>query len=306
MNRRKFIRNVALGTAGVAVLSSFTTSHKKQRKITILHTNDTHSRIDPFPADDAKYANLGGVSRRMTMIEKIRGEEEQVLLLDAGDIFQGTPYFNMYGGEAEFKLMSAMKYDAATLGNHDFDGGLDGFDRVLPLAKFPFVSANYDFSDTILKDKIAEHLILQKGDLKIGIFGIGVELDGLVPKQLYGETKYLDPIAAAQKQATFLKQEEKCDLVICLSHLGHKAKLNRMCDPILAAETEHINLIIGGHSHTFMDKPEEHKNKSGKKVLINQVGWAGLVLGRIDFYFDKEGDVNDWACYGVGKNQVIG
>lgn len=306
MDRRKFIYNLAGGAAGLVALSSFGFSKKGQGKITILHTNDTHSRIDPFPVDDSKYGGLGGVARRMTLVEKIRSEEEHVLLFDAGDIFQGTPYFNLYGGEVEFRMMSAMKYDAATMGNHDFDGGLEGFDKVLPLADFPFLCSNYDFSDTILRDKTMDRKIFYKGDLKVGVFGVGVELDGLVPQKLTGETKYLDPISQAQKQADILKLDEKCDLVICLSHLGHIPKLNKMCDTILASETENINLIIGGHSHTFMDKPEEHKNKSGKKVLINQVGWSGLVLGRIDFYFEKDSNADEWSCYGVGGNQVVG
>jgi len=212
----------------------------------------------------------------------------------------------MYGGELEFKMMSALKYDASTMGNHDFDAGLEGFAHVLPFADFPFICSNYDFSNTILKDKTIEHKIFFKGDLKVGVFGLGVELDGLVPAKLYGGTKYLDPISSAQKKADYLKLEEKCDLVICLSHLGHKPRLNSMCDPVLAASTENINLIIGAHTHTFMDKPEEHQNKAGKKVLINQVGWAGLILGRIDFYFDKDGNPDEWACYGIGGNQVVG
>ena len=306
MNRRKFIQQTALGTAGLILLPSMTLHKKGGTKITILHTNDTHSRIDPFPDDDAKFPGLGGVSKRMTLIQKIRDAEEHVILLDAGDIFQGTPYFNLYGGELEMKLMTEMKYDAATMGNHDFDGGMDGFVKALTHANFPFLCSNYDFSNTPLNGITHERKILNAGGKKIGIFGIGVELSGLVPQNLYGETRYLDPVSSAQKQADILKQDEKCDLVICLSHLGYKAKLNRMCDPVLAAETDNINLIIGGHSHTFMEKPEEHKNKSGKKVLINQVGWAGLVLGRIDFYFDKKPQVDDWACYGVGGNEVVG
>ncbi|MBI3135611.1 MAG: metallophosphoesterase [Bacteroidetes bacterium] len=305
MNRRKFIYHLAGGTAGLIALSSFG-GGKRQQKITILHTNDTHSRIDPFPADDAKFPGLAGVSRRMTLIEKIRAEEEHVLLLDAGDIFQGTPYFNLYGGEIEFKMMTAMQYDAATMGNHDFDGGLEGFAKALPFAGFPFLCSNYRFENTLLDGKTTHHMIFYKGDLKIGVFGVGVELSGLVPEKLYGDTVYLDPIKVAQTVADELKYEHGCDLIICLSHLGHKPKLNKMCDPVLAAETENINLIIGGHSHTFMEKPEEHKNKAGKKVLINQVGWAGLMLGRIDFYFDKEGNPNEWACYGSGKNEVVG
>lgn len=305
MERRKFIGNLLGGGVALIALPSFIAPDRRT-KITILHTNDTHSRIDPFPLDDAKYPGLGGVNKRTALIEKIREEEDHVLLLDAGDIFQGTPYFNLNGGEVEFKVMSAMQYDAATMGNHDFDAGLDGFLKVLPFANFPFLCANYDFSNTILKDKTSKYKIFEKGNLRIGVFGVGVELDGLVSKKMYGDTVYLDPIKSAQEQATALKMEHQCDLVICLSHLGYKPRLNKMCDTVLANETEHINLIIGGHTHTFMPKPEEHKNKSGKIVLINQVGWSGLVLGRVDFYFDKEGNPDLWANNFVGGNCVVG
>ena len=305
MKRRKFIYNAIGGAAALTLLPSLKFSDQKN-KITILHTNDTHSRIDPFPSNDSKYPGLGGVNKRIELIEEIRKNEEHVLLLDAGDIFQGTPYFNMYGGEVEFKVMSAMGYDAATIGNHDFDGGLDGLVKVLPLANFPFLSANYDFSNTVLANKIEAYKIFQKGNYKIGVFGIGIELDGLVSKALYGDTIYLDPIKHAQQTASLLKNELGCDLVICLSHLGYHTKQNEMCDTILAKETEHINLIIGGHTHTFLDKAEEHKNKAGKKVLINQVGWSGLVLGRVDFYFDKEGNPELWALNSAASNLVVG
>lgn len=306
MRRRKFIQTVAGATAGMILLPSAAFAKKRVEKLTILHTNDTHSRIDPFPADDARYAGLGGVSRRKSLIDQVRTDEEHVLLLDAGDIFQGTPYFNLYGGELEFKLMSAMQYDAATMGNHDFDGGVDGFVKALPNASFPFLCANYDFSDTALNGLTQERKVFTKGSLRIGVFGVGVELDGLVAKKMYGETRYLDPVAVAQKQADILKNDEKCDLVICLSHLGYKPKLNQMCDTVLAESTTNINLIIGGHTHTFMDKPEEFKNKEGKKVLINQVGWSGLVLGRVDFYFSKSDDGDEWAIHHRSSNSVIG
>ncbi len=295
MERRKFIRNIATGSLTVLSLSSFD-SVEKREKITILHTNDTHSHIDPFPLNHKRYPNKGGVNRRYSLIEAIRAEEDQVLLLDAGDIFQGTPYFNVHGGELEFKLMSTMKYDAATMGNHDFDAGLEGFERMLPHADFPFLCSNYDFKDTIIKGKTKAYQTFQKGDLKIGVFGIGVELDGLVAPNMFGETQYLDPISKANYYANLLKNELKCDLVICLSHLGYYARLNDMCDTVLASETINIDLIIGGHTHTFLKEPEMHKNKSGNSVLINQVGWAGLILGRIDFYFDKKGNPDLWTA----------
>lgn len=294
MDRRKFLTSIATGSLAIASLSSFKDKQKGQ-KITILHTNDTHSHIDPFPENHKKYPNKGGVSRRMNLINTIRSQEKEVLLLDAGDIFQGTPYFNVHGGELELKLMSQMGYDAATMGNHDFDGGIDGFIKAMPHARFPFLCSNYDFSDTELNGKTIPFKMFQKGAIRVGVFGLGVELDGLVPKYLYGNTQYLNPVEKANYYAALLKKEYQCNLVICLSHLGHYKRLNEMCDQVLAAETENIDLILGGHSHTFMDKPEMHKNKAGKSVLINQVGWAGLYLGRVDFYFDKKGNPEVWA-----------
>lgn len=292
MKRRDFIQKTAassvlLGLSGVS-LSSFSTIDTK--KITILHTNDTHSHIDPFPADHPKNPNMGGVARRAAIIESIRKEERNVLLLDAGDIFQGTPYFNYYGGELEFKLMSMMQYDVATMGNHDFDNGIDGFYAQLPHAKFDFVSANYDFKNTVLNDIVKPYKIIKKDGIKIGIFGLGVQLDGLVDKKLYKETVYNNPIEVAQDMTRILKEEKKCDLVICLSHLGfrYKDEPEKPSDIILAQKTKNIDLIIGGHTHTFLDKPVIEKNSEGKEVLINQVGCFGVNLGRIDFYLSND------------------
>ena len=304
MKRRDFIQKTAassalLGFSGVS-LSSFSTIDTK--KITILHTNDTHSHIDPFPADHPKNPNMGGAARRAAIIESIRKEEKNVLLLDAGDIFQGTPYFNYYGGELEFKLMSMMQYDVATMGNHDFDNGIDGFYAQLPYAKFDFVSANYDFKNTVLNDIVKPYKIIIKDGIKIGIFGLGVQLDGLVDKKLYKETVYNNPIEVAQDMTRILKEEKKCDLVICLSHLGFKYKdePEKPSDIVLAQKTKNIDLIIGGHTHTFLDKPVIEKNSEGKEVLINQVGCFGVNLGRIDFYLS-----NDKLYNNQSKNIIV-
>ena len=305
MDRRAFVTKLATGGVVLAALPSIAASNK-ENKVTILHTNDTHSHIDPFPEDHKKYPNKGGVNRRKAVVDKIRSEEEHVLLLDAGDIFQGTPYFNVYGGELEFKVMSAMKYDAATMGNHDFDAGIDGFVKQLPHADFPFLCANYDFSNTLLKGKTKPYTIFKKGPLKIGVFGVGVELEGLVSKELYGETQYLNPVEKANHYAKILKDEEGCELVICLSHLGYVARHNKMSDQVLAKETENIHLIIGGHSHTFLDEPVMMKNKQGKAVLVNQVGWAGIQLGRVDFYFNKKGDPDLWASNVISTKYEMG
>ncbi|WJJ98282.1 bifunctional metallophosphatase/5'-nucleotidase [Algibacter luteus] len=291
MKRRNFIQQASAGTALVALgsfgLQSFTSS-SKLRKITILHTNDVHSHIDTFGPEDGRNANKGGVARRATLIEAIRNENPNTLLLDAGDIFQGTPYFNYYGGELEFKLMSKLKYDAATIGNHDFDNGIDGLFAQLPHAEFEFVTANYDFKNTILDTHTKPYKVFKKDGVKIGVFGIGIELNGLVAPALYKETKYLDPIEMSQEMTRILKIEEQCDLIICLSHLGYYYKNNPdlISDLNLAKSTKDIDLIIGGHTHTFLPKPTVVKNKNNENMLVNQVGCYGINLGRIDFYFD--------------------
>lgn len=291
MKRSDFVRNSFLVAGGLVVSSKLFAQDsnrdtKKVARLTILHTNDTHSNIDPFPSNHAKYPNMGGVSKRYTLINKVREEEEHVLLLDAGDIFQGTPYFNKYGGILEMKLMTEMGYDVATMGNHDFDAGLDGFLKAKRHANFPFVCANYDFSSTILKDETTPHVILKKGKIKVGIFGVGIELKGLVPDSKFGETIHLDPIKTANAQAELLKKKG-CDLIICLSHLGYEYADDKISDRRLAKETKNIHLILGGHTHTFLEKPTEEKNLDGQTVLINQVGWAGLQVGRLDFEIDS-------------------
>ncbi|MBM3185528.1 MAG: metallophosphatase [Bacteroidetes bacterium] len=290
MQRRKFLKNLTL-TSGAIALGKFSfgkqsTSIRKS-KLVILHTNDTHSHIEPFPANHSKFPGMGGVAKRHSLIQKIRSEEDHVLLLDCGDIFQGTPYFNTFHGELEMKLMSTMGYDAATMGNHDFDIGLDGFLNAKQFANFPFLCANYDFSETILKDQTQSYKIFKKGGLKIGVFGIGVELQGLVPDDKFGKTKYLDPIDTANRISMELNSKG-CDLVICLSHLGYEYPNSiKVSDRILASKTEFIHLILGGHSHTFLEKPTIEKNTVGNPVVINQVGWAGVNLGRIDIDFER-------------------
>ena len=293
MQRRNFIQQTAatgafIGLGGLSL--SFSENYKKH--ITILHTNDVHSHIEPLSPNDPRNPNMGGVARRATLIEKIRNENPNTLLLDAGDIFQGTPFFNFYGGELEFKLMSKLKYDASTIGNHDFDNGIEGLYAQLPHADFNFISSNYDFRNTVMNGHVLPHKIFKKDGVKIGIFGLGVELQGLVNAHLYKETKYLDPVEIATDMSRLLKEDEKCDIVICLSHLGHSYKSDKISDVKLASATENIDLIIGGHTHTFLEKPEIHTNKAGKKVLINQVGCYGLYLGRIDFYLDKENNIS--------------
>ena len=258
-------------------------------KLTILYTNDQHSRIEPFPDNDAKYAGEGGFAKRAALIEKIKSEDKNVLILDAGDIFQGTPYFNYYHGEIEYKLMSLMGYDAVTFGNHDFDMGCENIITQMPHANFDFINCNYDFNDTVLckNKKITPYKIYKKGQLKIGVLGVGIDLENLVDIKYTKGIIYNDPILNANKIATILKNDEKCDYVICLSHLGFKYETSKISDIVLAEKTKNIDLIIGGHTHTFLDQPHVILNAENKEVQITQVGWAGIWLGKTEILFSS-------------------
>jgi 5'-nucleotidase len=236
--------------------------------------------------DGGKYQGLAGVARRSTLINKIRKEEEHLLLLDAGDMFQGTPYFNLFGGKLELDLMTKLGYDAGTFGNHEFDNGLNGLVKYLDHAKFPFLTANYDFKGTVLEGKTQDYTIFHKGGIKIGVFGLGVDIEGLVDPNNFKGMKYLDPIEVSNKVVRILKEKHKCDLVICLSHLGYQYENDKVSDLILAAKTSDIDLIIGGHTHTFLNEPTLVTNLKGTKTVVNQVGFAGINLGRIDFIME--------------------
>ena len=292
MKRRTFIQQTSAAGAliGLGGLTVSSANASNTKKITILHTNDVHSHIDPFGPNDGRNANKGGVARRASLVESIRKENPNTLLLDAGDIFQGTPYFNYYGGELEFKLMSMLKYDLATIGNHDFDNGIDGLYAQLPHADFDFVSANYNFKNTVLDTHVKPYKIFIKDDVRIGVFGLGIELEGLVGKRHFKETEYIYPVEIAQDMSRILKEDEQCDIVICLSHLGYfyKKTPDKISDLLLARQTKDIDLIIGGHTHTFLPKPTIEKNSVGKNVLVNQVGCYGLYLGQIDFYLESD------------------
>ncbi len=289
LNRRNFLTKAVGGatwlTFGAGVNNIYAKSETQQ--ITILHTNDVHSRIDPFPEDGSKNAGKGGVAPRAALVKAIRKQQEHVLLLDAGDIFQGTPYFNYWGGELEIKMMSMMGYEASIMGNHDFDNGVEGFAKQLKHANFPILNANYNFTNTAMEGKTIPFKIFNKGTIKIGVFGIGIELTGLVNPKQFGETKYLNPLEKASEMEKFLKYDQKCDLIICLSHLGYQYKENKVSDIVLAKNSKHIDLIIGGHTHTFLYQPSPIINLAGKPTLVNQVGFAGINLGRVDFVFNK-------------------
>jgi 5'-nucleotidase len=288
-DRREFIKTILVGGALLGLnstpLKAFTSGG--MIKLTVLHTNDTHSRIEPFPDNDAKFPGKGGFARRAALIKRIRSEEKNVLLFDSGDVFQGSPYFNMYGGEVEFKLMSEMKYDAMTIGNHEFDNGLEGIASQMKNANFPLISSNYDFSKTILAGKIEPYKIFKVDGLIIGVFGLGIELNGLVGKKSYGNTVYLNPLEKAAEISHLLKKELHCDLVICLSHLGCSYKDDKVSDVVMAKQSKNIDLIFGGHTHTFIDQPYVFRNSDNKQVIVCQEGWAGIKLGRVDYYLVK-------------------
>ena len=288
-NRRIFVKKIILAVVSIPLLNSFSFLNKKikNKKITILHTNDMHSHIDSFPNNHSRYPGLGGMRRVASLVKKIRAEEKNVILIDAGDVFQGTPYFNKFKGSLELKIMSSMGYTASTMGNHDFDNGIKGFKEVLHHANFPFICSNYEFSDSEMIKKTRKYLVKEIDGIKIGFFGLGIELEGLVDKEYYGDTKYIDPIKTSKYWANYLKNKEKCDLVICISHLGHKYKSNKISDLKLARLTKNIDIIIGGHTHTFLEKAKVIKNTENKNVIVNQAGWGALALGRIDLEFSK-------------------
>lgn len=289
MNRRKFLKETAL-TGGALLASSIIPfdafAAAENRKLTILHTNDVHSRLEPFPMDGSRNAGMGGVAARAALIKEIRAEAENVLLLDAGDIFQGTPFFNLYKGEPEIKAMSLMGYDAATIGNHDFDAGMENLATQLNHANFPMLVCNYDFTNTPMEGKTIPYKIFNKGNIKVGVLGIGIEGKGLIPDNLFGNTVYKNPIECANKTAEELKKKG-CDMIICLSHLGDKYSDDKISDEILAKECFDIDLIIGGHTHRFFTEPRKYTNRRGGDTLVNQVGWAGIQLGRLDYSFGR-------------------
>ncbi|MFH6604196.1 metallophosphatase [Maribacter algicola] len=295
MDRRTFLDRTSTASLfiGLGGLSVASCNQETVKKITILHTNDVHSHIDPFPKDHSQFANLGGLARRASLVESIRQENPNTLLFDAGDIFQGTPYFNFYGGELEFKLMSKLKYDAATIGNHDFDNGVEGLAAQLPHAKFKLLSANYDFTNTLMAGHVKPWETYFADGIKVGVYGLGIQLKGLVSESLFKETKYVHPYPVAQDMERILKTEEKCDLIICLSHIGYEYKNeDRPSDIKLATKTKYTDLIIGGHTHTFLERPTVVKNQIGNDVLVNQVGCFGINLGRVDFYFDAAKNIS--------------
>ncbi len=261
---------------------------QKTKEVYVFHTNDMHSRVEAFPQDyqDTLLAGKGGLVRRATFIKEQRRMHPDLLLFDSGDFSQGTPYYNLFKGEVEVKLMNEMGYDAGTIGNHEFDFGLENMARLFKLANFPIVCANYDVTGTVLEGLVKEYVILNREGLKIGIFGLGPQLEGLVAAECYGDVKFEDPVSEAQRVAAFLKEKEHCDLVICLSHLGWKDDL--YSDISLIENTRYIDLVLGGHSHSYFEKPEFYENLDGERIPLQQMGKNAAFVGKVVLKLEKE------------------
>lgn len=253
------------------------------KTLTLLHTGDTHSRIEPVDPHAAdKYAGMGGFVRRATMLDQLRRENPDVLLFDCGDFSQGTPYYNLFKGEVEVEMLNLMKYDAVTIGNHEFDFGLENMARLFKMARFPIVCANYGVEGTVLEGLVKPYVILERNGLKIGVFGLGPKMEGLVQADKCVGVEFKDPVLVANEIAAKLKEVDGCDAVVCLSHLGVKE------DEMMVHQTRHIDVVLGGHSHTFMEEPVFFPNVDGKDIPVSHTGKNGIYVGKVDLNFERK------------------
>jgi 5'-nucleotidase len=264
--------------------------------VTVLHTNDTHSQIDPILENDKNYAGKGGVARRATLVKRIRKENPNTLMLDAGDVMQGTPYFNFYKGEVEYRAMSLIGYDAGTLGNHEFDNGVEALSKALKHANFDIISTNYDVRGSLLENQVKTHAVKLVGGIRVGLFGMGVSPTGLITPANFNPVKYLDPVRMARGVVKLLREQEHCTLVFGMSHLGYfpNPREDGIGDSQVAAQVDGIDFIASGHTHTFMKAPVVQKSPSGNNTVIFQVGKSGIYVGRVDFTV-KNGKVTAYA-----------
>jgi 5'-nucleotidase len=299
ITRRKFLGSSLVGGAAFSLLPTslftFATSTSDfaapllradagETLITILHTNDTHSQIDPLPESDKQNPGKGGVARRAALVKQVRKENPSTLLTDAGDVFQGTPYFNFFRGEVEYKSMSLIGYDVVTLGNHDFDNGVAALAAAMNFASFDFVSSNYDVRGTPLESRVKPYVVRVLGGVRIGVMGLGISPTGLITPDNFKGVTYQDPIKAAQDTVRVLREKERCTLVVCASHLGYypNPKGDEIGDTQLVAKVDGIDFIASGHTHTFMKAPAVAKQPNGGNTIIFQVGKSGIYVGRVD------------------------
>jgi 5'-nucleotidase len=250
--------------------------------LVILHTNDSHSQLEPIGSEDLKNKGKGGILRREALIRSVRTTEPNVLVLDAGDFVQGTSYFNFFKGAAEIDLMNMLKLDAVTLGNHEFDNGVEALSKMLKKARFEVICTCYDVSGTDLNDLVHPWRVVSKGSLRIGIVSANISPKGLIADKNFKGIRYLDPIRTADSTAVWLKDVKRCDLVVCISHLGFNREGSIPDDQKLAALSRGIDVIVGGHTHTLFKEPVFIKNQTGDSVLVNQCGKGGIVVGRLD------------------------
>jgi len=281
INRRTFLTTSAAFSVGLIACPS--NVFAADTVITILHTNDTHSQIDPLPANDAN-AGKGGVARRATVVKRVRKENPNTLLIDAGDVLQGTPYFNFYKGEVEYKAMSAVGYDVGTLGNHEFDNGVEALAKALTFANFDIVSANYDVKGTVLEQRVKRYVVKTLAGIRVGLFGLGVSPVALITPDNFKGVTYIDPVVVARDVVKILREQERCALVVCMSHLGYNADA-KSGDSFVASQVDGIDFIASGHTHTFMKDPVTQTQPCGAKTTIFQVGKSGIYVGRVDFTF---------------------
>lgn len=294
ISRKEFLKQASIFTAGTLLAVPFG-EKPDQHSLTILYTNDTHARLDPFPANAREFAGLGGIAQRASLVKKIRAQNNHVLLLDAGDVFQGTPWFDVYGGKVDLELMTEMEYDAMAVGNHEFDRGPDGFAEAAQKAGFPVLAANYSVRNTPMNPFVQRQIVKEFNGFRVGIFGLGIQLQGVVDRKLYGDVRYFNPVSISERVVTSLRDYHHCDYIICLSHLGYHYQDNRIDDLKLAKSVKGIDLIIGGHTHTFLDDPVYVENPSGEKTMITQMGHSGVRLGRIDVPVSTWHDVNTFS-----------
>ena len=260
-----------------------------QKHLEVLHTNDTHSCIMPLNPNlaDTAVAGRGGFLRRVAMIKEERAKNPDLLLIDSGDFSQGSPFYTMFKGDVEVGLMNLMGYDAATIGNHEFDFGLENMARIFKMAKFPVVCANYDFTGTCVEGLVKPYVIIKRNGLKIGLFGLSPQLEGLVDLSKCKGVTYLDPIEVGNRVAAELKHDKKCDVVICVSHLGW-LRPDEMGDQKLLASSKDIDLVLGGHSHSYFKALRYVNNADGKAVPVDQNGKNAMYVGKLTLSFDKK------------------
>ena len=295
LNRKQFLQQMAvlaaasalpLDAMGKGLFDASDAAYLKKREpldLLVLHTNDLHSRIDPFPANHP-LAGKGGIANLATLIREHRAQHTHILLLDCGDVFQGTPYFNLFGGQVEYQWMQNMGYHATTMGNHDFDNGIEHLANMLEKnPAIPMLNCNYELSKTRLKEFVKPYRVLEIGGKTIGITGVGISPENLILERMIPGLVYQDPVASVQKTVDYLRNQAHCDAVFVISHLGYSYDTDKIDDLKLAAQTHGITAIVGGHTHTFLEKATEVTNTKGQTVLVNQAGWGGLMLGQLRF-----------------------